>query len=212
VSDHVPETGWIEPGLAEEFPGLGVAWTTVEAGSGRTPAPLKEQLRELSDRFAGAQAITLRQRPIPHAYRVFYRHIGLDPDETPPPPEEVSLNRMRDGRFAPRNRLDDALTIAVAEVGVALTAFDADRLEGRLGLRLAAQGDTLAGRVTPLEAGTIVIADESDPVEILFGRKAEGREVTRRTRRTTLVAVRVKGVPDVALEEALWIAASAMLA
>jgi hypothetical protein len=44
---------------------------------------VKERLRELSDRFTGAQAITLRQKPIPWAYRVFFRHIGLDPDVDP---------------------------------------------------------------------------------------------------------------------------------
>jgi DNA/RNA-binding domain of Phe-tRNA-synthetase-like protein len=210
--DAAPEPGWVESTLAEEFPGLGLAWSIVEAGRGRSAAPVKEQLRELSDRFGGAQAVNLRQRPIPHAYRVFYRHIGLDPDRTPPPPEEVSLNRMRDGRYASRNRLDDALTIAVAEVGVALTAFDADRLEGRLGLRAAAERESLKGRVTPLEPGTILIADERRPLEILFGRTAEGVGVSRSTSRTAIVAIGVKGVPDVALEEALWIASSAMLA
>ena len=210
--EAAPEPGWVDPALAAEFPGLGLASLTVAGGRGRSPAAVKEQLRELSDRFGGAQAINLRQRPIPHAYRVFYRHIGLDPDETPPPAEEVSLNRMRDGRFASRNRLDDALTIAVAEVGVALTAFDAERVEGRLGLRIAAEGDTLEGRVTPLAPGMILIADERRPIEVLFGRTAEGVGVSRRTTRTTIAAIRVRGVPDVALEEALWLASSAMLA
>ncbi len=53
---------------------------------------MKERLRLLSDRFGGAQAIALRQKPIPWAYRVFFRHIGLDPDRTPTPVEEVALD------------------------------------------------------------------------------------------------------------------------
>lgn len=210
--DAAPEPGWVEQVLAQEFPGLSLAFVEVQGGRGRSPEPVREQLRELSDRFAGAQAINLRQQAIPWAYRVFFRHIGLDPDRTPPPAEEVSLNRMRDGRFAPRNRLDDALTLAVAEVGVALTAFDAERVDGRLGLRQADEKEQIEGRITPLEAGTIVIADERRPLEILFGAKAEGRGVTRKTERTAIVAVGVRGVPDVALEEALWVASSAMLA
>ena len=210
--EAAPEVGWIAPALAEEFPGLGLAYTTVSAGRGRSPEPLKEQLRELSNRVGGAQAINLRQQPIPWSYRVFFRHIGLDPDETPTPVEEVSLNRMRDGRFKSRNRLDDALTIAVAEVGVALTAFDADRVEGRLGMRLAGEEERFEGRASPLIPGTILIADEQRPLTVLFGKTAEGRGVTRKTERTALVAVKVKGVPDIALEEALWLAASAMLA
>jgi DNA/RNA-binding domain of Phe-tRNA-synthetase-like protein len=210
--EAAPEPGWVEPALSEEFPGLGLAWLTVEAGRGRSPAPVKEQLRELSDRFGGAQAINLRQQPIPWAYRVFYRHIGLDPDATPPPAEQVALDRMRDGRFRSRDRLDDALTIAVAEVGVALVAFDADRVEGSPWLRLAAEGERFEGRTSPLVPGTILIADERRPLAILFGPTAEDRGVTRRTRRTILAAIGVRGVPEVALEEALWLAASAMLA
>ena len=190
--EAAPEVGWLDPALKQEFPGLGLAYTTVSAGRGRSPEPLKEQLRELSNRVGGAQAINLRQQSIPWSYRVFFRHIGLDPDETPTPVEEVSLNRMRDGRFKSRDRLDDALTIAVAEVGVALTAFDADKVEGRL--------------------GTILIADERRPLAILFSRTADGREVGKKTERTSLVAVKVKGVPDIALEESLWLAASAMRA
>ncbi len=172
--EAAPEVGWLDPALKEEFPGLGLAYTTVSAGRGRSPEPLKEQLRELSNRVGGAQAINLRQQSIPWSYRVFFRHIGLDPDETPTPVEEVSLNRMRDGRFKSRDRLDDALTIAVAEVGVALTAFDADKVEGRLGMRLAGEDEHFEGRTSPLIPGTILIADERRPLAILFRRTADG--------------------------------------
>lgn len=211
-SESAPEPGWIGPALAAEFPGLGIFATTVAAGPSRSPEAVKEKLRELSDRFGGAQAITLRQRQIPWAYRVFFRQIGLDPDRTPTPVEQVALDRLREGRFASRNRLDDALTIAIAEVGVAVQAFDADRLEGRLGLRLSEPGERFEGRHSDLPSGTIVIADEERAVAILFGAVAEDKGAGRRTERTTLAAVRVKGVPDMALEEALWVAASAMLA
>jgi DNA/RNA-binding domain of Phe-tRNA-synthetase-like protein len=207
-----PEPGWVAPQLAEEFPGLGLLSTTISRGSGRSPEPLKEHLRILSDRFRGAQAIMLRQRPIPYAYRVFFRQIGLDPDQRPTPVEELALERMKRGRFRSRNRLDDALTIATAEIGAALRAFDADRVSGRLGLRLSLPGERFEGRHSALPDGTIVIADEERPLAILFGDTAEGRGVHPRTERTLLVAVRVQGVPDVALEEALWIAASSMRA
>jgi DNA/RNA-binding domain of Phe-tRNA-synthetase-like protein len=210
--ESAPEPGWIDPALADEFPGLGLAYTTVSAGGGRSPAPLKEQLQELSNRFGGAQAIQLRQQAIPWSYRVFFRHIGLDPDETPPPAEEVSLNRMRDGRFKSRSRVDDALTIAVAEVGVAMLAFDAGRVTGRLGMRLAGEDDRMEGRTAALIPGTILIADEERPLAVLFRQQAEGTEVTKDTARSALVAVKVRGVPDLALEEALWVASSAMMA
>ena len=210
--ESAPEPGWVEPELASEFPGVQLLSTVVEGGGGRSPEPLKERLRELSNRFGGAQAIMLRQRAIPHAYRVFFRHIGLDPDQTRTPIEELALQRMHDGSFKSRNRLDDALTIGMAEVGIAMTAFDADKIEGRLGLRLSAPKEGFEGRVSPLPTGTIVIADEKGPLEILFGKRAEGRGVTKQSKRTALVAIGVKGVPDVAMEEGLWVAASAIRA
>src|SRR3954454_6461295 len=207
-----PEPGWIEPALAEEFPGLSIVSTAMETTTGRSPEALKERLRELSDRIAGAQAIQLRQKPIPWAYRVFFRHIGLDPDTSRTPIEQLIFERIHDGRFTSRNRVDDALTIAIVEVGVALRAFDADRIEGRVGLRLSVEGEGFEGRVSPLPDGTIVVADEQRPLGILFDRTAEGRGVQKGTSRVLLVAIGVRGVPDIALEEALWVASSALRA
>lgn len=207
-----PEPGWIDPALAEEFPGLSIVSTVLEASAGRSPEALRERLRSLSDRIGGPQAIQLRQQPIPWAYRVFFRHIGLDPDTTRTPVEQLIFERIHDGSFKSRNRVDDALTIGMVEVGVALRAFDADRTEGRIGLRLSAEGEGFEGRVSPLPDGTIVVADEERPLGILFDRTADGRGVRKGTSRVLLAAIGVRGVPDIALEEALWVAGSALRA
>jgi DNA/RNA-binding domain of Phe-tRNA-synthetase-like protein len=207
-----PEPGWVEPALAEEFPGLSIVSTALDSSTGRSPEALRERLRTLSDRIGGRQAIQLRQQPIPWAYRVFFRHIGLDPDSTRTPVEQLIFERIHNGSFKSRNRVDDALTIAMVEVGVALRAFDADRVEGRVGLRLSAEREGFEGRVSPLPDGTIVVADERRPLGILFDRTAEGRGVRRGTRRVLLAAIGVRGVPDIALEEALWVAGSALRA
>jgi DNA/RNA-binding domain of Phe-tRNA-synthetase-like protein len=211
VSDEaIPEAGWVTPELREEFPGLALRYLVIERASGRTPREVKERLSGLSNRFSGPQAINLRHRPIPWAYRVFYRHIGLDPDEQPTPVESVALERMKHGGFVSQNLLDDALTIAIIESGVALRAFDADRTEGRLGIRQTEPGDGLEGRPGELPPGTLVIADEARPLALLFGATASGRGVGPRTRRTILAAVQVKGVPDIAIEEAVWLAADVL--
>ena len=200
----------VAPELADEFPGLAVRTLLVERGSGRSPKVVKERLRTLSDRFGGAQAITLRQKPIPWAYRVFYRHIGLDPDRTLTPIEQISLDRMRQGSFKSQNLLDDALTIAIVESGVALRALDADQVAGGLELRGSMAGEALAGRPGDLPPGTLVIADERRPLALLFGATADAVGVHPKTKRTLLVAVQVKGVPDATAEEALWLAATVM--
>jgi DNA/RNA-binding domain of Phe-tRNA-synthetase-like protein len=203
-------TGSVSSELREEFPGLGLRHLLVERGSGRSPKVVKERLRELSDRFTGAQAISLRQKPIPWAYRVFFRHIGLDPDRTLTPIEQLSLDRMKQGRFRSQNLLDDALTIAIVESGVAVRAFDADKVTGEPGIRGSDPGEELAGRPGPLPSGTLVIADVRRPLALLFGATGAEIGVHPRTRRTLLVSIQVKGVPDIVADEALWVAATVM--
>jgi DNA/RNA-binding domain of Phe-tRNA-synthetase-like protein len=210
VAELVPEQGWVVPLLRDEFPGLGIAWTEVEGPSGRSPAPVRERLRELSDRFHGGHAVHMRERPIPWAYRVFFRQIGLDPDHTRTPVEEIALQRMKSGGFKSRNQLDDALTIATIETGVALRAFDAERVEGRIGVRDSGPGEALEGRPGELPQGTLVIADERRPLGLLFGATADGRGVHPSTTRIVVAAIRVKGVPAIAIEEALWMTSVVM--
>ncbi len=212
AADAAPNTGWISPELGDEFPGLGLRYLVLDRGSGRSSREVRDRLAQMSNRFSGPQAIALRHKPIPWAYRVFFRQIGLDPDEQPTPVEAVALERIKGGRFISRNLLDDALTIAIIESGVALRAFDADRAEGRLGIRQSAEGEALEGRPGPLPAGTLVIVDEVRPLALLFGATAAGRGVTPKTARTILAAVQVKGVPDIAVEEAMWLAAGAVRA
>jgi DNA/RNA-binding domain of Phe-tRNA-synthetase-like protein len=154
--------------------------------------------------------VNLRHQSIPWAYRVFYRHIGLDPDEQRTPVEELALERMRAGGFPSKNLLDDALTIAIAESGVAMRALDADRVEGSIGIRTSVASEPLEGRPGPLPEGTLVIADDARPLALLFGALAAGRGVQPKTKRTLLCAIQVKGVPDMAAEEALWLAAGVM--
>jgi DNA/RNA-binding domain of Phe-tRNA-synthetase-like protein len=210
TSEAVPERGWVADDVSEELAGVGVHYLILEQGSGRSPRQVKEQLKELAGRFSGAQAVNLRHQAIPWAYRVFFRHIGLDPDEQRTPVEEVALERMRKGGFPSVSLLDDALTIAIAESGVALRAFDADKVEGRLGIRLSAPGEPLEGRPGELPPGTLVIADETRPLGLLFGAIGAGRGVSNKTKRTLLCAIQVRGVPDIAVEEAIWLAAGVM--
>jgi DNA/RNA-binding domain of Phe-tRNA-synthetase-like protein len=212
AGEAVPEAGWVSPDLREEFPGLAFRYLVVDRGSGRSSRELKQRLAHMSNRFSGPQAIALRHQPIPWAYRVFFRQIGLDPDEQPTPVEAVALERIKQGGFVSRSVLDDALTIAIIESGVALRAFDADRAEGRLGIRQSTEGEPLGGRPGPLPPGTLVIADEVRPLALLFGATASGRGVTPKTKRTILAAIQVKGVPDIAVEEAIWLAASVVRA
>lgn len=205
-----PQQGWVAPHIASEFPGLGLAWVEVDAKPGRSPEPVRHRLRDLSDRTYGSQAIRLRERPIPWAYRVFFRQIGLDPDRTRTPVEQLALDRLHDGGFRSNGLPRDALDIAIVETGVALRAFDAERVEGRLCIRDSAAGESISGTPGDLARGTLVIADGRRPLGLLFGPTAEAAAVERTSRRIAVSAVQVKGVPQIAVEEALWMAGSTL--
>jgi len=204
------QPGWVAPHVAAEFPGLGISWVEVDGRPGRSPDPVRRRLRDVSDRFYGAHAIHMRERPIPWAYRVFFRQIGLDPDRTRTPIEQLALDRLQDGGFKSRGLPGDALTIATIETGIALRAFDAERLQGGLCVRDSAPGESLAGRPGEMHQGTLVIADERAPAALLFGAAGEGREVGKGTRRIAIAAIQVNGVPQIAVEEALWMVSATL--
>jgi DNA/RNA-binding domain of Phe-tRNA-synthetase-like protein len=204
--------GWVAAELAEEFPRLGVVSLTVEARPGRTPAGVRQRLRELSSRFRGPAAVVMRQEPVPWAYRVFFRHIGLDPDVTRTPVEQAAVDRLVAGEFRSRSLVDDALLIAVVETGVPVWALDSATVEGPLGVRTTVAGETF-GRgpdAPPVTPGRLAVADADSPVAILFGDVAPGHGVTGETRRMTLFAVRVDGVPAIHVEESLWTCATVL--
>jgi DNA/RNA-binding domain of Phe-tRNA-synthetase-like protein len=205
IDDPDITIGFVAPDLAAEFPELALAYTLVDATPGRSPATVRERLRYASDRFTGGKAVTMRQQPVPSAYRVFFRHIGIDPDEQRTPIEAIAVERMRAGRFASRGLVDDALLLATLETGVPVQAFDAAAIEGRLGLRLSRPGEQL-DEWRPLAGGNVTIADERRPLAVLFGDVAPDTAPSRRTRQVALAAIRVKGVPAVSVEEALWTA------
>jgi DNA/RNA-binding domain of Phe-tRNA-synthetase-like protein len=208
--DPAPRQGWVAPHLAAEFPGLGIAWVEADVRPGKSSEPVRRRLRDLSDRFYGSHAIHLRERPVPWAYRVFFRQIGLDPDRTRTPVEQLAFDRIHDGAFKSQGLPRDALTIAIVETGVALRALDADRLDGPLCIRDSAPGEGLPGRPGELAQGTLTIADEAGPVALLFGPAGEGYAVDRSTRRVAIAATQVNGVPQIAVEEALWMASATL--
>ena len=207
-----PQQGWVAPHIAAEFPGLGIAWVEYESKRTSAPEPVRRRLRDLSDRFYGSHAIHMRERPIPWAYRVFFRQIGLDPDHTRTPVEQLALDRLHDGAFVSRGMPADALTIATVETGVALRVFDTSRLRGELCIRDSAPGESLPGKPAKLAQGTLTIADGRSPLQLLFGGPPADPDLDSDATRIAIVAVQVKGVPQAAVDEALWIAGAAIAA
>jgi DNA/RNA-binding domain of Phe-tRNA-synthetase-like protein len=182
--------GLVSPAVAAEHPGLWLAWTEVDAAPAPTPRELRDRLRRMADRMTGTEAIAMRRRDVPHAHRVFFRHIGLDPDVVRTPVEALVLRRMSEGGLRPQGLIADALTVAVLETGVGVWAFD-----GLMGAPRIEQA-----------GGQLVLADENGRLALLFG-EPERAVPGKATRRLALVAIAVPGIADLFVHEALWTAA-----
>jgi DNA/RNA-binding domain of Phe-tRNA-synthetase-like protein len=185
----------VDPQIAAELPGLGLSWCAFGVAGdllARSSDGVHARLRALSDRHRGAQAIALRGRTVPHAYRTLFRHLGLEPDVQRIPVEALMVERLQAGAYRPRGRLADALAVATIETEVGVWALDADRVAGELRLALA--------------SGRVVVADAAGPLADAFALPAGEHAVTAATRRVLLFAVVAPHVPDIAVEEALWTA------
>jgi hypothetical protein len=212
-----PTQGWCAREVEQELPGLRLLLAEARvrrSGSltGRSPPDIQSQLRELSNRMRGATAVAVRRQPVPAAYRVFFRHIGLDPDVVRTPIEAAVLERMLRGGFLSGGLLHDVLRIALLDTGVPVWALNAESVEGPLGIRPSAAHERLgrSQQAPELPAGRLVVADGSAPLAILFGALAPGHEALAATRRLVLFTVQVEGVPELYAEEALWNCRSAL--
>jgi len=220
--------GWCEREVSEELPGLHLIHTrSVVAHVLRaSPPAVRRRLAALSNRWSGAHAVGLRQRPVPAAYRVFFRHIGLDPDVVRTPVEEAMFARMMQGGFHSNHLLADALLITLVDTGVPVWAFDAATVEDPLGIRSSREGEQFGGppahvptrspTLPPartsarssndrlLPAGRLVVADARRAVAVLFGEIAPGHAAGVDADEVVLFTLQVPGVPSLHVEEALW--------
>jgi len=175
--------------LRTDFPELALWTAEVSAKPGESPNQVIQRLSEPAPSLAEAEGA--RRESTPWAYRVLARQLKTQPL----PPQSTTESH---------GLPEDALTIATAQTGVPLVAFDAAKLEGELALRRARAGERLA------EEGQVVIADREKPVAILLGPQADEQQVSAKTERITLAAIQAKGVPTLAVEEALWTAIEIM--
>jgi len=206
-----PVVGWRSHELEAELPALRLLHADVEVArrsslTGTSPPDVKARLRELSSSFRGARAVGLRREPVPAAYRVFYRHIGLDPDIVRTPIEDAVLERMLRGGFLSAGLLDDVLLIALLDTGVPVWALDTESLDGPLGIRPSTEGEHLgrSRQAPPLPSGRLVVCDASAALAVLFGDVAPGHRPGARSSRLTIFSIQVAGVPTLYVEEALW--------
>lgn len=203
----VPARGFIAPEVRAEFPSLSLHWLTLAARRGPSPPQLIQRLRGLSDRFTGAGAVSMRTRPVPQAFRAFFRQVGLDPDVHRPPGEQAAVLRLLHGGFRTTDLITDSCLVALIETGVPVWALDADAVdENGPGIRTVTDSDRWPEehRAPP---GALVVADGRRVLGVLFGEPLEQVAVGRATTGVTLFSIGVHGVPSIHVEEALWVCA-----
>jgi DNA/RNA-binding domain of Phe-tRNA-synthetase-like protein len=210
-----PRRGAIDPAIAAELPGLRLDWLTITVASRAAPsgADRTTRLRMLADRYRGATVIAMRTHPIARAYRTFYRQIGLDPDVDRIPSEQAATARLLQGGFRSADLISDACLMAVIETGVPVWALDAaavDPAPPGLGIGLAGAG-VAAPDGAALE-GALVIRDHRAVHAPLFGTPLPGAEPAPSTTAVTLYSLGVEGVPQIHIDEALWLAADLLSA
>ena len=161
----------------QEHPGLAVVAARVPFAPGPTPPEMRERLRRAADRWRGPQAVVLRTRPVPWAYRVLFRHLGIDPDVTRTPVEALVLERLLHGGLrSPRDARRTRWRSRRSRPASRSTRSTPRRVPGRGRDR---------GR-----AERLVLADGAGPIAPLFGPPGPDHAPGRRTRALVLVGRR----------------------
>lgn len=187
-----------DPNLMEDFPALEVLFCSRTVGSRRLARGTADRLRLLADRYAGDTLAAKRLQATPAAYRRLARQIGLDPDADGLPLESVLVERILNGRFLSQGVARDACRVALLELGIPVWVLDEERLDGPLHIAVttaAAPSRDLLG-VHDTRRLVAPLLQEPDLADL----------PDRSTRVVRLFALRVPGVADALVREALWTA------
>ena len=198
-----PEPGWCAREVEQELPGLRLLSADDGGGAPRARSPVPRPATSwracatLSNRFRGAAAVAIRREPVPSAYRVFFRHIGLDPEVVRTPIEAAVLERMLQRRLPLRRPARGRAADRAAghrRAGVGAGRRSASR--GRSGSASSERGRaarSLGGRSVaaggPARGGRC-LGRAGGPVR---RARARARATARTSARLALFAVQVRG-------------------
>ncbi|MEM2470580.1 MAG: phenylalanine--tRNA ligase beta subunit-related protein, partial [Nitrososphaerota archaeon] len=178
----------IDEKVRERFPDLLVLLARLDSVEVRKVSEELEKFKlEVYERVRSRYTLeSLKDDPVVKLYRNFFWRIGIDPTKIRPASEAL-IRRILSGEELPTiNTLVDSYNLASAESGVALAAFDADKIEDSMLMRFAEQGESFHGigmkEPRILKGGELVISDSKRLIAIYPYRDADYSKVTLQTR------------------------------
>ena len=149
---------------------------------------------------------SLKDGPVFRAYRDFFWRIGVDPTKIRPAAEAL-IRRLLLGKPIPTiNTLVDSYNLASMETGIAIAAFDGNKISGNLLMRYARPGELFQGigmkHPIQLKGVEVVVSDEEKLVAIYPYRDADSSKITESTRDVILMICGVPGIDETELLKA----------
>ena len=155
---------------------------------------IEEVLKKKYDLKSLKDEITFR------AYRDFFWRIGIDPTKIRPAAEAL-VRRILQGNPIPCiNTLVDAYNLASIKTGIAIAAFDLDKLKGDIIMRFAKENEEFLGigmeKPIKLTGKEIIISDNEKIIAIYPYRDAENTKITLETSKVLFLICGVPGITE----------------
>ena len=189
----------ISSDVSRKFPGIKIAYLYVyDVKTGETSHALetikREVEKEVRDKFTFSNL--LEDKNIGSWNRLFSQS-GLD-TKIVQPAQEALVRRILRGKSIPRiNNIVDCANIIAAKCGVPCGAFDLDKIEGNIVLRLAMEGESILplfeDKYETVPVGEIVYADDVR----IFSRYSKDSDITKITSATINVFFVIDGTAEV---------------
>jgi DNA/RNA-binding domain of Phe-tRNA-synthetase-like protein len=189
--------------VREKFPGLHVALGFISNLGTYDVNKFENKKNHVHEYLKATHSLeTLKDAKKTRVYRDFFWSINIDPTKIRPAAEAL-IRRVLGGKEIPRiNCVVDAYNLASMESGIALAAFNADKLKGDLTMHFARQGEEFLGIGMKgpkiLQGNELIISDDKELIAIYPHRDADNTKVVKGVKKIVLL---VCGVPGIDIEE-----------
>ncbi len=195
----------IDPELQRRHPGIIIGAGIIRSkGANPNTQLLEQEIRATTEWLRATYSLDrLKDEANSRAYRDFYWRLGIDPTKQRPAAEALARRLLR-GESLPRvNGVVDAYNCASLRSLIAIGAYDLERVTGGLSLRLSREGEgfePIGGKSLALQAGLIVLADESFVMHLYPYRDSKLTAVSATSKNVLILSA---GVPKILRDKVL---------